>query len=129
MGPKDLGGVDWNPAPGRLDESPVALPLVFGTCGARGGGLGVSGSGPVDPVVNGDGAPQGPSPASAVQTPPSAPRIVPVPSSPSLSGQLPASGSSFVKNCAGRVAAADTHRNYENLTYDELHRLCSPWRH
>ena len=55
----------------------------------------------------------------------SLPLSVQVPPSPSLLVQLPPMGSSFEKYCVERRAPADTEGNYENLTHDELHHLCS----
>ena len=93
-GVKDLGEVDWNPASGRLDESPVLPPLAQDICGRGdaieevwGGGRSAAGSGSVGDVVRGNRARRGPSPLSSVQVSPSSPWLVPVPSA-SLSVQF-----------------------------------------
>ena len=132
VGPRDLGEVDWVPASGRLGESPVWPPWVSEACvggdateRARGGGRGASGSGFVQFVLSGDGDSQGPSPLLSGQISSFSPRLVALPSSPSSPVQLLLLGSSFGRNCLGKVAPRDTGRDCENLTYDEFCRLRS----
>ena len=55
------------------------------------------------------------------------PRLPPsirVPSSPSLSAQLPPAGSTFGKTYIQLQAPGLTQRDYDHLTHDEFHQLC-----
>ena len=55
-------------------------------------------------------------------------RSVQLPSSPSLSVQLPPVISSLGKECAPCQAPPVTRRDYEHLSHDRIHKLCTSAR-